>query len=290
MRRCHSGVSLLARMTLPFLLSVTPVFSQTPPSGFEQQLQLAQQRMTSRDWDGAISAYRQAIQLNPQSDVAYLSLAAALLNKGSLDESAAALSQAVPLLQSRTSSSGPEPGRTNANRLAIANFLDNLAYAYYQSHRFDDAFKAEDMAVRVQPGVYGFWNTRGMILESQGKLEDAIASYKTASGLSPRTVDITHNLGEALQKGGHLDNAIAVLQQALSFNPRAAKLQTSLGNALFAKERFPESEAAYRASLALQADDSPTLYGLSIALRVQGKYAEALKAALRADATKKPLR
>src|SRR5215472_12549722 len=287
MRPRHFGVRMPTPMKfLPIMLgclgSTASLFCQSPAPGVDQQLQQAQQCMVRRDWACAISSYRQAITLNPRSDIAYLGLSAALLNKGSVDESAAALGQALPLLESRTTASGAETTRLSANRLNIANFLDNLAYAYYRLNRLDDAFKAEDMSVRVQPGLWGSWNTRGMILEAQGKLEDAIASYKTASGLSPRSVDITHNLSEALQRAGHFDDAIAVLQQALALNPRAAKLQTSLGNALYAKERFSESETAYQASLAQRSNDSATFYGLSLALRAQGKYAEAVKASLQA--------
>jgi tetratricopeptide (TPR) repeat protein len=290
MRSCHTDIWRLARMKLLFfflvsLVGLTPVLSQTRASGFDQQIMLAQQCVARRDWNGAISNYRQALTLNSQSDYAYIGLGTALLHKGDLDESEAALAQALALIEKRTGSPSTNQLRATPNRVALTSVLDNLAFAYYQANRLEAAFKVEEMAIRVQPDVSGFWNTRGMILDAQGKLDDAVASYRKASDLSPRSTDILQNLSEALQKGGHFEESISVLRQALALNPyaaSAARLQTSLGNVLYARERFSEAEAAYQASLALRARDSATLYGLSLAQRAQGKYADALTAGVRA--------
>jgi len=244
------GPAKFSLLLLAGLLSVTPLFAQSSLSAFDRQVLLAQQCVARRDWDGAVLNYRQAVALNPQSDYAYIGLGTALLRKGSLDESAATLAQALALIEKRTAPSASDQVGVAPNRLNLADALDNLAFADYQSNRLEQAFKAEEMAVRAQPNLASCWNTRGMILEAQGKLDEAIASYRKASGLSPRAGDISHNLGEALQKEGRFDDSISVLQQALALNPpaaSAARLQTSLGNAFLAKERFPESEAAYRA-------------------------------------------
>ncbi len=264
-------------------LFLATAFAQAPNAEFQHQLQVAQQRYQAGDLDGAIAAYQQASRLNPQSGLAYSGLGSALLDQGNPKDSVSALEQAIALLDKPAAAVPGSPElRRVADPLNLAVTLNNLALAYYQLNRFDEAFARADRAVQIQPSLSNCWNTRGMVLEIEGKLDDAIVSYRKAVGISPKSANMSHNLGEALQKKGQLDEATVVLQQGLGFHPSDAELLAAYGNALAAKERFAEAAAAYQKSLAATPDVPAALYGLGFALRFQGKYPEALKALLRA--------
>src|SRR5947207_6113793 len=250
----HIGIVARASWALLWLLGglfPPSVFAQGSNPEFQRQLQAAQQRHQAGDLDGAIAAYQQAIKLNPQSGPAYSGLGSALLDKGNPKDSVSALEQAVSLLDKPAAAvPGSSQLRRVADPLNLAVTLNNLALAYYQLNRFDEAFARADRAVQINPSLSNCWNTRGMALEVQGKLDDAIASYRKAVAISPKSANMNHNLSEALQRKGQFDEAIVVLQHGLSFEPSDADLLVAYGNALVAKERFPEAEAAYQKSLA----------------------------------------
>jgi tetratricopeptide (TPR) repeat protein len=262
-----------------------PLVAQGPNSEFQRQLLLAQKLYLSGDLDSAMAAYRQAIGLSPQSGTAYSGLGAVMMDKGILKDAVPVLEQAVTLLERPAAAT---PGSTQIRRVSdplnLALTLNNLALAYYQLNRLVDAFARADRAVQTQPTLSNCWNTRGLVLEAQGKLDAAIESYRKAVSISPKSADMAHNLGEALQKKGQIDEALLVLEQGLNVHPAEPELLVAYGNALYAKDRFADAQAAYQKCLVASPDMAAALYGLGIALRFQGKYPDALKALLRAHA------
>jgi len=172
------GIDAGTSCTLLWLLSGLPpgsTLGQAPNPELSRQLQTAQQRYQTGDVDGAIAAYQQAIRLNPQSGLAYSGLGSALLDKGNPKDAVAAMEQAVALFDKPAAA---VPGSSQIQRasdpLNLALTLNNLALAYYQLNRLDEALARADRAVQIQPSLSNCWNTRGMVLEIQGKLDDAI--------------------------------------------------------------------------------------------------------------------
>ena len=86
--------------------------------------------------------------------------------------------------------------------------------------------------MRLKPDLAAAHNNLGIVLQNQGKLEEAIASYQQALRLKPDYAEAYSNLGMAFQDQGKLEEAIASYQQALSLKPDDAGVHSNFINLL----------------------------------------------------------
>ena len=90
----------------------------------------------------------------------------------------------------------------------------------------------------------------------QGKLEEAIAAYRTAIRLKPDYAEAHYNLGIALHDQGKLEEAIAEYRTAIRLKPDYANAHYNLGLALHDQGKLEEAIAEYRAAIRLKPDDA----------------------------------
>jgi predicted Zn-dependent protease len=72
----------------------------------------------------------------------------------------------------------------------------------------------------------------GLVQRRQGKMEDAVNSFRTAISIRPDLSPILIELGETYFQMGKLDNAVSVLESALSLNSRQPTALYLLGRCL----------------------------------------------------------
>ena len=124
--------------------------------------------------DAAIAAFRDAISTWPKNALAYFNLGAALVDKGDSTGAMKAYEQAIALMEAP-----PPPGapaiRHHAVNVTLAESLNNLAVIYYQQNRLDEAIARVNHCIEQFPDHAGCLLTRGIVLQAQGKLDDAIA-------------------------------------------------------------------------------------------------------------------
>jgi protein O-mannosyl-transferase len=94
----------------------------------------------------------------------------------------------------------------------------------------------------------------GNILADKGRVEEAIAEYRTALQIRPKDSEIYNNLGNLLAQKGRLDEGIATLHTALQYDPSDPFIHNNLGVALTHKEQIDEAIAEYRKALDLKPD------------------------------------
>jgi Flp pilus assembly protein TadD len=85
-----------------------------------------------------------------------------------------------------------------------------------------------------------FHSNLGSALQAQGKINEAIESYRQAIQLDPKVADYYNNLSAALQAQGKLDEAEACLRRALVLTPNDADVLCNLATALFRQEKLDE--------------------------------------------------
>jgi tetratricopeptide (TPR) repeat protein len=117
-----------------------------------------------------------------------------------------------------------------------------------------DAVHASEMAAKLLPGDAGAHNNLGNALARQGRLDQAVASYRQALKLNPSIADAHHNLANALSDLGQFEQAAASYRRALELNPRLEEAHNHLGNALRVLARLDEAALSYRRALALNPD------------------------------------
>jgi tetratricopeptide (TPR) repeat protein len=154
-------------------------------------------------------------------------------------------------------------------------------------HRGDQLTVAEALyraIVAIEPLHAEAAYNLGVVLQTQGRLPDAIAAYRHAVAVRPGFATAYTNLGAALQDLGQLDDAVASHRQAIALGPDSALAACNLGVALRAQGRFADAAAAFRQALALQPDYDNALANLGAVLLDQGDAAAALEACRRAVA------
>jgi len=168
--------------------------------------------------DDAIAAFRQAIQIQPDS-IRYNNLGIVLFNQGKLEEAIVAFKQAIQI----------DPKYPPAHY--------GLGYTFYNQGKIQEAIEAYRQTIQIEPKFAAAYNNLGIALKDQGKLEEAEAAYRQALALpddkTPPTVHtLAHNnLGRLLQQQDKLEAAIAEFEQALAIDPKYVYARNNLEEA-----------------------------------------------------------
>jgi len=89
------------------------------------------------------------------------------------------------------------------------------------------------------------WTAKGLALSAQGEYDDAIKAYDEAIRLDPNLVETWSNKGVALAILGKYDEAIQALDEAIRLNPNYAAAWNNKGPVLEALGRTTEAKATF---------------------------------------------
>src|SRR6266545_1368918 len=117
----------------------------------------------------------------------------------------------------------------------------------------------------------------GLVLFEKGKIDDAIAHYRSALQMQPDWWDAEYNLGTALLAKGQVDEAILHCEKAVAMRPTDPDAQVSLANLLLQKGRIDEAIAHYQKAITIRPDDFLARYGLGHALLEKGELDSAIE-------------
>lgn len=112
-------------------------------------------------------------------------------------------------------------------------------------------------------------------LRQEGKLEEAIASYRQAIEQNPNFYLSHHNLGETLAKLDRWDEAVTSYDRAIQLNPNSVWSYYNLGEALAKLCRWDEAIASYHRAIELSPDFYRFYINLGEVLCKQGRSEEA---------------
>src|SRR5262245_2872284 len=113
---------------------------------------------------------------------------------------------------------------------------------------------------------------RGSELYNQGKLEEAIASYRQCVALQPDFPKAQYNLGVALGDAEHYEDARACLTQVIEAENENAEAYNSLGY-VASRLREPDGAIAYcERAIALQPNYAQAHFNLGMTLLQVGDY------------------
>ncbi len=104
-------------------------------------------------------------------------------------------------------------------------------------------------AIRITPDYAEAHNNLGVALEAQGRLDEAIASYRHAVRAMPDYLNAHFNLGNALAAVGRPDQAAESYRRALQLNPDDAEIHNALGIALAAQGKTPDALMSFERAL-----------------------------------------
>jgi tetratricopeptide (TPR) repeat protein len=170
-------------------------------------------------WKDSETAYRHAIAVTKNNELAENNLGTTLMKPGHVDEAIQHFELAVKM--------APDYALAQAN----------LGMALLGKGRLDESIAHSEAAVRLMPGFAGAHRNLGAALGAKGRVDEAIAHLQEAIRLVPDDAQAYYNLGVGMLSKRRFDDAIACFQQALRLKPNYADAQRNLQAAVAAKAR-----------------------------------------------------
>jgi len=152
----------------------------------------------------------------------------------------------------------------------------NLANAYRDAHRSEEALKAYDEAIAIGPPHAYPHDGKGTVLLELGRTQEAIAEFKTAAALDARYASPHRNLWFAYERLGMHSEALAEAQEAVRVDPDFAEAYSNLGISYGSSGKYEEAISAFKRALLIDAGNAQYLVNLATTYQRSGKYDEAI--------------
>lgn len=115
--------------------------------------------------------------------------------------------------------------------------------------RYDDALKAIDKAIKINPDEAALWCNRGAILSSLDRNDDAMISYDKAIHLDAKNTLIWTSRGAALNKLDRYEEAVDSFNRAIKIASNNYVAWTQRGIALARLGRYVDARESYDKAL-----------------------------------------
>ena len=105
----------------------------------------------------------------------------------------------------------------------------SLGRAYQDQGRLQEAIRSYKKAIEIYPGNYKAFHNLGVIYEGQGALKEAVANYKRAVDINPAFVEAQFNLGNIYHNQGLLEAAVQQYRKVTELDPADFEARNNLG-------------------------------------------------------------
>lgn len=186
--------------------------AHTGPNSFAEN-NLGSALLHDRRTGEALFHIRKALDIDPDSPDAHVSMGNVLLAASRPDEAIAEYRRALDL------------------RPDFIKALTNLGYALMEKNLPYDAIAQYRRALDIDHDLSDVQSDLGEVLRRTGRLDEALPHLKRAVELNPGYAPAHNNLGLALQQMGRIDDAIAQFQKAVEIDPNYESAKVNLANA-----------------------------------------------------------
>ena len=230
----------------------------------------------------AITAYRDAVHLDPHSAVALQKLGTALRRSARNDEAMNVLKRSAFLAPSRSivwHELGLAYQALGKNADAVAAFkktidLDadlpeahnNLGNVWLLSGEPGRAEPAFREAIRIRPDYADAHANLALLYDQTGRPAEARDEFERALMLRPDDAVTRYNFALMLGHTGQVDQAQRELEESLRADPRFVDAHVLLGDLLMAKGQTSAAAPHYRQALQRKPDSARAHFGLAAAL------------------------
>ena len=199
-------------------------------------------REDTGELDGALSEYRKALSLDPNSSLLHLNLATVLIKKHSLDSAAVELRQSIAL----------EPSAVEAHTL--------LALIYAAQDKNDLAQQEYTLALKnaseLEPENIEIYRSLGVSYLQQKKFREAESIFKLIIGLSATDSEAHFFLGNIYYELKNYPQAEIELKTVLKLNPFDQEALNSLGYFYLEQDKLiDQAGAMIKRALALEPEN-----------------------------------
>ena len=176
------------------------------------------------------------------SQISYLiSLAVENIQRGDLDGAERLLRQSLVMA----------PKNSEAYRLL------GVTFAFKKD--FQEALKALDKAIKIDPNHWLAHSNRGNVLRDLNQFNAALKSYEKTTALQPNYAEAYNNIGNLLQDLNRYQEAVDYYQRAIALQPNYAEAYSNAGNALKRLNLLDLALTAYEKAMTLGDESEPAL-------------------------------
>ncbi len=200
---------------------------------------LGRAALAAGDYEGAIQALESALKLQPQATRLHALLAQAHARLG--DDEAAATSQSLAG-DGEVVSGDAELHRVDQLAKGIGGLL-RRGDAALRAGDYAAAASAYQEAALASPDDASVWHSLAAALFRSGRLIPSLQAYERAAGLRPDDADLWFNLGVVYARLGRLKAAITHYGKALELRPESQEIVLGLSEALLLDNRAAEALA-----------------------------------------------
>ncbi len=172
----------------------------------------------------ALSLYENALKWNPKDPEIFLAAARLVYAQGDMQDTQAALSQALTL----------KPDYTDAILFVVQIDVANKD--------IPSAIKAAEAAVQSAPGVPSLWFELGLLFYTNNDTANAITALEGAVSLSPQYANAKYFLGLSYAAQNRPQDAINQFTDLQVQNPDNAEVKLILSNLLAGKQPFANAQ------------------------------------------------
>ncbi len=211
--------------------------------------------------DDSLAALNRALNVNPNSAVAYNALA--YLNLYQKDEKKAEESLKKSL-------------SINKNLFDAQAFLANL---YSKQKRYDEAAKEYEKLIQINKRVVTSWDNLGWTYYYSGQYDKAIPPFNESKQINPYLAEPYYALGLIYAKKGDMDMAKAQMKTAIEIypyyahtkdllnlikaNPGWNDLYSVLGWSYYYRQQYQPALGVFKEYLAIKPDDRAIMRGVA---------------------------
>ncbi len=248
----------------------------------------------SGQFDNAIHECRRALQLKPSIERPKYFLALSLAESGRCAEALPGLNRDYAALSDKQLKRmtgvdavrcSMETGRPHdAVRLLLSltrEFPNDPDVLYLAAHVFSDFSTASsERLLQVAPGSYQAHRFNAEVLETEGKLKDAISEYRRVLEINPRLAGIHYEIGRLLlgsaKDGAQFEEAKAEFQKELEIDPRSAPSEVELGDLAWRSRQWQTATERFKRASELDPGMAAAWAGLGKSLASAGQYEQAM--------------
>ena len=139
-------------------------------------------------------------------------------------------------------------------------------------------YVAAERSLEINSNDSSAWYNRGVILESIGKQDMALASYDKALEINPTHLSALINKGYILNSLGRHEEALDFFERAIDIDLSDPVTFRGQGSSLFNLGRYAEALSSYIESTELDSGDAAAWNGVGASYEKLGIYGDALKA------------
>jgi tetratricopeptide (TPR) repeat protein len=231
----------------------------------DELLRQGQARVAANDPAGAIAAYQQAAQIDPQNARIFSGIGYLQIQQGNYTEAVTAYRRAVAL---------------ERGNLA---FRYGLAHSLYNSNQLAEALATYREILASHPREANAYLGIGSIQLQQGDTDAALATYLELVSLAPGNAQAYEALGNLYIQQEDYEQALTYLNRGVrASSSNKDDLYASIASLYLLQENLPAARSAASQALALNSSNAQAQHQMGYILYQEGNREEAFEYLLRA--------